>query len=250
VDPAAITAVILTRDEERNLPRALTSLPRGLHVLVLDACSRDHTLQFARGSGAEVVQREWTDFVDARKFALTHVRTPWVFMIDADEALDDVLSASVIQTDGSANAYVVSRTTYFCGRPMRMWRNEPLVRLFRMEAATLEAHPAAGGSAPVHERWNPTGPVASLDGTLLHFSYPDYTTYRAKYDAYTSAEARGVRGSLARVLTSAVAGVLRFWWLLVGKGALLDGVRGVYVAYKSAMYPAVVAWKALGAGSN
>jgi hypothetical protein len=59
-----------------------------------------------------------------------------------------------------------------------------------------------------------------------------------------------VRRSLGLVLTTAFAGVLRFWWLLLGKGALLDGVRGVYVAYKSAMYPAVVAWKALGAGSN
>jgi glycosyltransferase involved in cell wall biosynthesis len=225
-------------------------LPRGLHVLVLDACSRDHTVAFARGSGAEVVQREWTDFVDARGFALAHVRTPWVLMIDADEALDDVLSGAVLSADGNAGAYVVSRTTYFCGRPMRMWRKEPLVRLFRMGGATLEAHPAAGGSAPVHESWTATGTVASLDGTLLHFSYPDYTTYRAKYDTYTSAEARGVRRSFGSVLTSAIASMLRFWWLLLGKGALLDGVRGVYVAYKSAMYPTVVAWKALTAGSH
>ena len=237
--------MILTRDEERNLPRALTSLPRGMPVLVLDACSRDHTVQFARGSGADVVQREWTDFVDARTFALSRVRTPWALMIDADEALDDALAAAILDCPGDAEAYALRRTTYFCGRPMRLWRNERLVRLFRVGRATLEAHPAAGGDALVHERWMPEGTCGELDGTLLHFSYPDYASYRAKYDRYTTTEARGVRGSVLTFARNWFAGVLRFWWLIVGKGAFRDGVRGTYVAYKSAMYPAVVAWKAL-----
>ena len=247
--PAAITAVILTRDEERNLPRALTSLPRAMPVLVLDACSRDHTVQFARGAGAEVVQRDWTDFVDARRFALSYVRTPWVLMIDADEALDDVLLEAIAECSGDADAYAVRRTTYFCGRPMRLWRNERLVRLFRVGSATLEAHPAAGGSAQVHERWTSAGNAGALAGTLLHFSYPDYASYRVKYDAYTTAEARGVRGSPLGLVRAWIVGGLRFWWLLLAKGSLLDGVRGMYVAYKSAMYPAVVACKAL-AGSG
>ncbi len=214
-------------------------------VLVLDACSRDHTVQFARGAGAEVIQREWTDFVDARRFALSHVGTPWVLMIDADEALDDVLLDAIVACSGDADTYALKRTTYFCGRPMRIWRNEPLVRLFRVGRARLEAHPAAGGSAPVHERWTPDGSAGALAGTLLHFSYPDYASYRVKYDSYTSAEARGVRGSPWRLGRALIAGMLRFWWLLLAKASLLDGVRGVYVAYKSAMYPAVVVRKAL-----
>lgn len=215
-------------------------------VLVLDACSRDHTVQFARGAGAEVVQREWTDFVDARRFALSHVRTPWVLMIDADEALDDVLLDAIESCAADAEAYSVRRTTYFCGRPMRIWRNEPLVRLFRVGGATLEAHPAAGGTAPVHEAWTATGDVGSLAGTLLHFSYPDYASYRAKYDAYTSAEASGVPPSWLRWLRASLVSTLRCCWLLLARGSILDGTRGVYVAYKSAMYPAVVARKALG----
>ncbi len=214
-------------------------------MFVLDARSRDHTIQFARGAGAEVVQREWTDFVDARRFALSCVRTPWVLMIDADEALDDVLRESIVGCSDEADAYVVSRTTYFCGRPMRLWRNEPLLRLFRPERAVLEARPAAGGTAAVHERWTSQGKIARLPGTLLHFSYPDYASYRVKYDSYTSTEARGIRGSLFGLAAAWLEGASRFWWLLFGKGAVLDGPRGIYVAYKSAMYSAVVARKAL-----
>ena len=235
----------MTRDEERNLPRALTSLPRGVEVLVLDAGSRDRTVAFARGAGARVVQRDWTDFVDARRFALTEVETPWTFMLDADEALDDVLRDAVLAAKPDGDAYRVTRTTYFCGKPMRIWRDERLVRLFRTDRTTLEAHPAAAPDALIHESWSSTGEVRELPGTLLHYSYPDVATYRAKYDRYTTLEAAQMRRSLAAWIGASVMGIVRFGWLLAARGALLDGPRGWYVAYRSAMYPAVAARKAL-----
>jgi glycosyltransferase involved in cell wall biosynthesis len=216
-----------------------------MRVFVLDAVSRDHTVQFAKAAGAEVVQREWTDFVDARTFALSHVRTPWVFMLDADEALDDELREALTAADESVDAYRIARTTYFCGKPMRVWRDEPLIRLFRPGAAHLATHPAAGGTANLHERWETDAPCAALPGTLLHFSYPDYATYRRKFDAYTNAEAIGVRPSFAGWLTALVELPLRFARLAFVRGGFWDGPRGWYVAYKSAAYRAVVAWKAL-----
>ncbi|MBV9232568.1 MAG: glycosyltransferase, partial [Candidatus Eremiobacteraeota bacterium] len=150
----------MTRDEERNLPRALTSLPRGIEIFVLDACSRDHTLQFARGAGARVVQREWTDFVDARRFALAQVRTPWALMLDADEALDDVLREGILAASEAPDGYAMRRTTYFSGKPMRIWTGEWLVRLFRTDRATLVAHPATAEIIPLHEAWWCAGDVA------------------------------------------------------------------------------------------
>ena len=243
--PADVTAVILTRDEERNLPRALTSLPRGMAVFVLDARSRDHTVRFARGAGAEVVEREWTDFVDARCFALAQVRTPWALMLDADEALDDVLRDGVVRAGGDADGYCVTRTTYFCGKPMRLWRGESLLRLFRPDRVRLEARGASGADVALHERWRSDGQVADLPGTLLHYSYPDVATYRAKYERYTEIEAQGTQPSLAAVFSAIIACGARCAYYLFGKGALLDGWRGVYVACHSAAYPVVVAWKAL-----
>lgn len=216
-----------------------------MHVLVLDAQSRDHTLQFAAGAGAKVISRPWTNFVDARGFALEQVETPWALMIDADEALDDVLAAAICAAGEDVDGYRVRRTTYFCGKPMRLWRNEPLLRLFRRDRVTLEAHPAAAGDALVHEGWTCNGPVATLDGTLLHFSYPDIASYRAKYDRYTSLEAAGVKSSFGGTLAAYAKGFVRFAWMLFAKGALLDGSRGWYVAYRSAFYPAVVLRKAL-----
>jgi (heptosyl)LPS beta-1,4-glucosyltransferase len=216
-----------------------------MHILVLDACSRDHTVQFARGAGAEVVQREWTDFVDARRYALSLVTTPWVLMLDADEALDDVLRDAIGTASESVDAYELRRTTYFCGRPMRVWRNEPLLRLFRVGSATLAAHPATPSEAAVHEAWHSAGATGELRGTLLHFSYPDIASYRAKYDRYTTLEAQRLRRSPLAFAAACGASPLRLLWLMLGKGALLDGPRGWYVAYRSATYPAVATGKAL-----
>jgi Glycosyl transferase family 2 len=214
-------------------------------VFVLDACSDDHTVQFARSAGARVMQREWTDFVEARRFALAQVTTPWTLMIDADEALDDVLCDAIASAPAEFDAYRVRRTTYFCGKPMRIWRDEALVRLFRTGCATLEAHPAAASTALVHETWSCDGPTGELPGTLLHYSYPDLATYRAKYDRYTSLEAQNITPSPFSVLAAYATSVARATWLLFARGALLDGPRGWYVAYHSALYPAVAARKAL-----
>jgi hypothetical protein len=213
--------------------------------LVLDACSLDHTVQFARGAGAQVVQREWTDFVDARRFALAQVETPWALMIDADEALDDVLRDAIVNAAGDVDAYKLRRTTYFSGRPMRIWRREPLVRLFRRDRATLNANPAAAQDALLHEAWVAPGPVAELAGTLLHFSYPDVSTYRMKFDRYTTLEAAHIHGSASALAGAWCEGLLRFLWLLLARGALLDGPRGWYVAYRSGMYRAVAVRKAM-----
>lgn len=227
------------------MPRALASVPRGASVLVLDALSSDGTPAIARDAGASLVRRAWSGFVDARLFALSQVRTQWTLMLDADEALDEELRNSITAADEARNGFALERTTYFCGRPIRMWSGESLLRLFRTELATLKAQPALGGAAQLHERWSVTGTVGRLGGTLAHYSYPDVGAYMRKFDEYTSIEARSISASWMQLAREVAVSPPRFWWLLVARGELLDGWRGWCVAYLSAMYPVVTAAKAL-----
>jgi glycosyltransferase involved in cell wall biosynthesis len=214
-------------------------------LLVVDARSCDRTEQFARARGAEFVQRDWHGFVEARRFALTHVRTPWMLALDADEALDDRLCDAILAADGSPSGYAVARDTYYCGKPLRMWRGERLLRLVRTASARVEAFPAAGGAAELHERYECDGRVDTLDGTLLHFSYDNADAYRAKYARYTTLEAASLRPSFVLFARALIVSALRFPWLLFVRGAILDGRYGIAVAWWSALYPAMVRWKAL-----
>jgi glycosyltransferase involved in cell wall biosynthesis len=242
----------LTRNEAHNLARALASVPSGWPVLVIDAESHDATVALARAHGARTLVRPWGGFTATRLFALGEVRTAWTFMLDADEVLDAPLRAALLaaQPDVSTDGYAVARVTYFCGRPMRAgpWSRERPLRLFRTVRAALSAHPAAGGAADVHERWNVPGNVARLAGTLHHYSYPTLSAYREKFARYTSLEARSAEGSIrALVQASALACTRAGWWFFVRAG-WRDGWRGAYVAVGSAFYPVVVAWKAWRAG--
>jgi glycosyltransferase involved in cell wall biosynthesis len=226
------------------LPRALGSLPAGVQTLVIDSESTDATVAIAQARGARVVVRPFQGFVDARRFALAQVATPWTLMLDADEALDATLRAEIVAASDKNDGYTFSRTTYYCGKPLRIWSGERLLRLFRTGRAHLQAAPAAGGGAQLHERWMCEGTVGALRGTLEHYSYPDPASYRRKYAWYTSIEARGARAGAPYALAQSALVPLRFLKMLA-KGALIDGPDGWYVAWYSALYPAVVQWKAL-----
>ncbi|MBV8074482.1 MAG: glycosyltransferase family 2 protein [Candidatus Eremiobacteraeota bacterium] len=239
----------MTRNEERALPAALASLPAGTPILVVDAHSQDRTREIARAAGATVVDREWTDFVDARRFARSLVRTPWTFMLDADERCDEDLRESLqgVVPQPEVDGYRVRRVTRFCGTAINAlgWDEERLLRLFRTERATLEAHPAAGGSAAIHERWTVPGEVRELEGTLLHDSYPDRASYRRKFARYTSLEAQGLQTSALRIAAVAAQTPLRMLWMLGVRGGLRAGWRGAYLAFWSSLYPLVAHLKAL-----
>jgi glycosyltransferase involved in cell wall biosynthesis len=218
-------------------------------MLVLDAESVDGTVRAARAAGARVIVLPWEGFVAARRFALTQVRTPWTFMLDADEALDEPLRAAVLAAlpDATTEGFTTARTTYLCGRPIRGagWGGESLLRLFRTDRARLEAFPAAGGKAELHERWRVDGNVGRLDGALSHDSYPTLASYWEKFNRYTSIEAGALRANVFDVLRACLVAPARFAWLLFVRGGLRAGLRGVFVAFGSALYPCVVKLKAL-----
>jgi glycosyltransferase involved in cell wall biosynthesis len=236
---------VLTRNEERTIARALRSLPVGVGAFVLDADSIDGTVQIASDLGARIEQRPWIGFVDARRYALSRVTTPWVIMVDSDEALDRRLADALIEAPEDVDGYVVRRTSWFCGRPIRRWTDEPLLRVFRTERARLEAHPVSGGSGEVHERWIVGGATRELAGSLVHYSYPSIRSYRRKFDEYTTIEARGLQTSTGRLAVVVVRAIARFCSQVLLRGVLLDGWRGLYVGFWSELYPVVAHWKAL-----
>jgi glycosyltransferase involved in cell wall biosynthesis len=215
-------------------------------VFVLDAESTDATRDVARACGAQVEVRAWTGYVDARRYALGRITTPYAFMLDADELLSEELAAALAGDLTRADGFRVRRVTMLAGRAVRAagWSAERLVRCFRVDRARVVAN-SVGGGADLHERWIVDGTVADLPGMIVHDSYPTVASYRERFARYTQIEAAALRGSPLACAGAALKLPLRLAWFWFRYTAWRDGWRGAFVAWYSALYPLAVQWRAL-----
>ncbi len=114
--------VILTLNEEQNLPRCLASAQGCDDIVVLDSGSTDGTHAIARAAGARVVVNRFENFGQQRNFAHTDItfRHAWVFHLDADEQLTPELFAECArigaQNPASLDGFFVAPRMIFRGR--------------------------------------------------------------------------------------------------------------------------------------
>lgn len=85
-----LSACLITKNEEANLERCLSSL-QGLadEIVVVDTGSTDRTIEIAERFGATIGRFEWIDdFSAARNESLRLATGHWALWIDADEEVD------------------------------------------------------------------------------------------------------------------------------------------------------------------
>ena len=82
-----ISACVIVKNEEKNLPRWLESGKRlAEEIIVVDTGSSDATVSIAEAAGAKVFHFPWIDdFAAAKNFALEQASGDWVIFPDADE---------------------------------------------------------------------------------------------------------------------------------------------------------------------
>jgi glycosyltransferase involved in cell wall biosynthesis len=144
---AGVSTVILTFNEEANLPALLRSL-NGLEcpVFVVDSFSTDRTCAIAAEAGATVVQHEFQNYGAQRNWAQANlpIATEYVLHLDADErltpALVDEINAVVRADRKDVNGYLLRKRTVFMGRWIRHGGHYPSyhMRLFKKAAGRCE----------------------------------------------------------------------------------------------------------------
>jgi glycosyltransferase involved in cell wall biosynthesis len=99
-----LSVVVLTYNEELNLPACLESL-KGLdcEVFVVDSGSTDRTVQIAKGADAMVVEHPFENYGVQRNWAQQNlpIRSEWVLHLDADERLTPELVKEICQVLGA-----------------------------------------------------------------------------------------------------------------------------------------------------
>lgn len=134
-----ISALVLTLNEELNLPKCLESLRWSDDIVVLDSGSTDRTITIAEEHGARVVQRKFDDWASHQNWAVNNIqfKHPWVYYSDADEVvtreLSDELQSVARDRDRPEVAFRVRYRNYFLGKWIRHCGIYPVwvLRFFR-----------------------------------------------------------------------------------------------------------------------
>jgi glycosyltransferase involved in cell wall biosynthesis len=240
-----ISACLITLNEERNLPRCLTSVaPLVDEIVVIDSGSTDATRSIAEKFGARFINQEWLGYVGQKNFALAQLQHPWVLSIDADEEISPELAAAIreLKRDPVAdsltaarstapNGYQMSRIVFYRGQWIRHgdWYPDRLVRLFRRGQARF-----TGGH--VHEKLELPGEHPILPGHLHHFTYENAADRTERCARYAALWARTAyeEGRRAGPFSSPLHAAARFFKGYVLKRGFLDGALGWDVAFGNA----------------
>jgi glycosyltransferase involved in cell wall biosynthesis len=185
-----VSVLILTRNEEQDLPGALASVSWSDDVHVFDSFSTDQTVSVARGLGAHVTQRVFDNYAAHRNAALvqTHFRNRWVLLLDADErctpALASELQAVAAQASPDFAGYRVRRRDFFRGTWLRHAQISPwYIRLVRPERARY--------TREINEVLEVAGEVGQLGAPLDHYPFSKGISHWVrKHDSYSTMEAR------------------------------------------------------------
>jgi glycosyltransferase involved in cell wall biosynthesis len=167
----SLSVVIITFNEEQNIGRCIESVKKvAEEIIVLDSYSTDQTTEIARNSGAIVHQEKFRGYIGQKNFAMQLASNNYILSLDADEALDDKLIASILKAKKtfSFRAYRMNRCTSLCGRFMHhgLWYPDKKIRLFDRRIAKW------GGLNP-HDKVEVIEgfAVKHLTGDILHHAF-------------------------------------------------------------------------------
>lgn len=230
--------MIIARNEAHNLPRCLASVQGWVaEIVVALNDTTDDSAAVAARYGATVQTLPWRGYRDTKNAALALAGQPWALCLDADEEVSSALRAEIAAffARGDCERFAGARfprKVWFIDRWITHgdWYPDYSLRLIRRERSRW------GGDAFVHEQMICDGPVATLHGDLLHYSFPSVASHVAKINLYSELfvkqqQAKGTRFSLVNAL-------LRPWWRFfrayVLRRGFLDGFPGWYIAMATA----------------
>lgn len=246
-----ITFVTIAQNEEKKIAKCIEST-RGLgEHLVIDGGSQDGTVATAEKLGCRVLKRTYRYSADQYNYGLSQVKTPWVFILDADEALSGRLRQSLAEladADEKVAAYEVSRLNLVWGRPLRHggWYPDFNARLLRVGKVRYQ-------DREVHARLTIDGELGRLVGDIVHATYDSVDHYLAKLNKFTTREL--LARNRANASTEAVAAKRELWlrtplkpltkflYQYVAKQGFRDGRLGLDMAILSAFYEYIVGVK-------
>ena len=262
-----ISVLILTKNEQQDLPGCLASVAWSDDIHLYDSMSTDATVEIAEKAGAKITRRPFDNWASHQNWGLQNIqfKHSWVFYIDADERMTPELIAAVkqaVQQPGDSVAFRLQRRDFFMGTWLKHVQASPFyMRLFRPEKMRYErlVNPISLAD----------GPVGEVSGYLDHFPFSKGVGYwLERHNSYSTFEAKQImqnrqanaKFSLIKAFTAKdfhekrfhqkelfyrlpLRPFIKFLLLYIGKRGFLDGKAGLRYAILQSIYEYMIVLK-------
>lgn len=181
-----LAAVVITKDAEPRLQSCLESVRWADEIVVVDAFSRDRTVEIARRYADHVFQHDWQGFARQRNLGAERASHAWILSIDGDEEVTPLLRDEIRETliSPAHAGYRIPRRNFMFGRWMRFGG------LGRQYHLRLYDRRKGRWIGEVHETVAVDGTTGRLGVSMLHHAYESVGAMIHKVDVYTDLEAR------------------------------------------------------------
>ncbi|MFD2573287.1 glycosyltransferase family 2 protein [Spirosoma soli] len=256
-----ISVLILTKNEEQDLPECLKSVAWCDDIHVFDSYSDDRTVEIAEAANARVTQRKFDNWSAHQNWGLANIpfKYSWVLYIDADERVSSSLYESLKAFDTTRTDVVAleiqRRDFAWDGTWLKHAQISPYyLRLFRPDKMRYERL--------VNPVSLPDGPTARMAGFLDHYPFSKgFRFWLQRHLGYADMEAAthlaNMKGATSFSVQKAMFGkdftekrfhqkglfyqmpgrpVIKWLYMVVWRRAFLDGGAGVTYSTLQAIY--------------
>lgn len=223
-----ISAVVLTKNEEKNIKECLYTLKWCDEVIVIDDNSEDKTVQIAKDSGAKVYTHSLNNtFSTQRNYGLDKAKGEWVLFVDADERISQNLAFEITNVIShnleNYNGFYIKRLDSMWNKILKHGESGSikLLRLAKKEKGIWVD--------PVHETWKIKGRTGTLKNPIIHYPHPSLSNFLREINFYTTLRSDYLYSKKKKV----------YWWEIITypkgkfivnyffKLGILDGIPGL-----------------------
>ena len=191
-----ITVIILTKNEELNIARAINSVKAVAdRICVVDSGSTDKTVEIARSLGAEVVEHPFVTHGQQFNWAMNNlnITTKWIFRLDADEEVTSELAQEIIEktalhTNDDVSAFEGCFKVYFLGKFLKYGGVYPFKKIVLFKTGKGYIDEAGMRDHPVILE----GRIQCLTNDFLHYDFKSMDAWIQKHNWYSSLEVKNL----------------------------------------------------------
>lgn len=262
---ATLSVVVITKNEEANMPEFLDAYSFADEIVVVDEYSEDRTVEICRAAGpkVKVIQNHKINLATQWNVALDAATCDWILEQDADyrptPELVTAIKSIVEADDPEYDVYYIPRRNIAFGKWIRHCGWYPdLIRphLFRRGKARFDERKG------IHTKILYEGKAGIINADIIHYCYSSIEQYVDRLNNYTTLDARdrfamrhgkttflqilwdphvpwSAKGAYLKHFVP-FSPLMRFLYMYVYKRGFLDGKHGLLLCTLSAFYEVVV----------